>query len=245
MEDFSTLLLGPTGCGKGAAAAAIGRSGYIPFDQKKQSFAESFTKTVISINLSQFPETLLESELFGHTKGAFTGAVGGHDGLFAMCGPHGSIFLDEIGELSGQVQISTKNPTKHYFFLNPYKDCAFTKCPKCNKNTKLRKFPLVIHIEPNQFVVLNKNCKYCTDCDLIIVKQSKIESLMSYQFEKVDPSIVGNKYLVFGTLSRKDWQKYSKTPTNPGEAIDQVYVFKDVWSFEVRKWCESDEVKSR
>ena len=105
MEDFSILLLGPTGCGKGAAAAAIGRSGYIPFDRKKQSFAESFTKIVIQINLSQFPETLLESELFGHTKGAFTGAVGGHDGLFAMCGPHGSIFLDEIGELSCQVQI--------------------------------------------------------------------------------------------------------------------------------------------
>ncbi|MCK5472690.1 MAG: sigma-54-dependent Fis family transcriptional regulator, partial [Planctomycetes bacterium] len=51
MEDFSTLLLGPTGCGKGAAAAAIGQSGFIPFDEKKQTFAESFTKTFIPINL--------------------------------------------------------------------------------------------------------------------------------------------------------------------------------------------------
>lgn len=105
MEDFSTLLLGPTGCGKGAAAAAIGRSGFIPFDEKKQTFAESFTKTFIPVNLSQFPETLLESELFGHTKGAFTGAVDSHDGLFSLCGPHGSIFLDEIGDTSIQVQI--------------------------------------------------------------------------------------------------------------------------------------------
>ncbi|MHC4122569.1 MAG: sigma-54-dependent transcriptional regulator [Planctomycetota bacterium] len=105
MEDFSTLLLGPTGSGKGAAAAAIGQSGFIPFDEKKQAFAESFTKTFIPINLSQFPETLLESELFGHTKGAFTGAVASHDGLFAFCGPHGSIFLDEIGDVTTQVQI--------------------------------------------------------------------------------------------------------------------------------------------
>ena len=105
MEDFSTLLLGPTGSGKGAAAAAIGRSGFIPFDEKKQTFTESFTKTFIPVSLSQYPETLLESELFGHTKGAFTGAVASHDGLFALCGPHGSIFLDEIGDISTQVQI--------------------------------------------------------------------------------------------------------------------------------------------
>jgi len=105
MGDFSTLLLGPTGCGKGAAAAAIGRSGFIGFDEKGQRFAESFTKTFIPINISQYPETLLESELFGHTKGSFTGAISSHDGLFALCGPYGSIFLDEIGEIGTAVQV--------------------------------------------------------------------------------------------------------------------------------------------
>ncbi len=105
MEDFSTLLLGPTGSGKGAAASAIGQSGFIPFDDKNKQFTRSFTNSFIDINLSQYPETLLESELFGHTKGAFTGASTSHDGLFAMCGKHGSVFLDEIGDVSIQVQI--------------------------------------------------------------------------------------------------------------------------------------------
>ncbi len=105
MEDFSTLLLGETGTGKGAAAAAIGRSGFIPFDEKTGCFSESFTRNFIAINLSQYPESLLESELFGHKKGAFTGAIENHAGVFSRCTPHGSIFLDEIGDVAIPVQI--------------------------------------------------------------------------------------------------------------------------------------------
>lgn len=105
MEDFSTLILGPTGAGKGTAATAIGRSAYIPFDEKKGCFVTSFTESFISLNLSQYSETLIESELFGHKKGAFTGAVEEYKGVFQRCSPYGAIFLDEIGEVRQTIQI--------------------------------------------------------------------------------------------------------------------------------------------
>ena len=105
MEDFSTLILGPTGAGKGTAAGAIGRSAYIPFDERKGCFVTSFTHSFLALNLSQFSETLIESELFGHRKGAFTGAREDFKGVFSRCSPYGAIFLDEIGEVNQPIQI--------------------------------------------------------------------------------------------------------------------------------------------
>lgn len=105
LEDFSTLLLGETGTGKGLAAAAIGRSGFIPYDSKGNRFITSFTSAFLSINLCQFPEQLLESELFGHARGSFTGAINDHQGIFARSSSHGAVFLDEIGEVSIPTQI--------------------------------------------------------------------------------------------------------------------------------------------
>jgi len=105
MEDFSTLLLGETGTGKGSAAAAIGRSIFIPYQVRERRFAKNFKDSFIAINLSQFSEHLIESELFGHRKGAFTGAIDHHQGVLERSNAHGALFLDEIGEVAVPVQI--------------------------------------------------------------------------------------------------------------------------------------------
>jgi hypothetical protein len=104
MEDFSTLILGGTGSGKGVAAAAIGRSGFIPYDAATHRFKENFVAAFVAVNLSEFSESLIESELFGHCKGAFTGAITPHTGVFGRGRACGAIFLDEIGEVNLALQ---------------------------------------------------------------------------------------------------------------------------------------------
>jgi len=132
---------------------------------------------------------------------------------------------------------------RHYFFLSPYQDQAFTKCPKCDSKTKTRKFPLVIHIDPREFFLLNKQCRYCTRCDLIIARKSELESLMATAFEKLNPQIIGNDYLVMGVAERSDWQESKRGKISEGETIERMLVFKDVWNFEVipAGWYRDDE----
>jgi hypothetical protein len=123
--------------------------------------------------------------------------------------------------------------TRHRFFLNPYSDVAFTKCPKCEAKTKQRKVPLVIHIEPKQIFVLNKTCRYCERCDLLIGRQADIEAMMAAIFEARCPEIVGNEYLVVGTLDRSDWRARAAAETRASDLVNRVYVFEDVWRFDV------------
>lgn len=128
MDDFSTILLGETGTGKGAAASAIGRAGFIPWQPSKRRFAASFTAAFTEANLAGMAETLIESELFGHRKGAFTGAVVNHDGLLARCSPHGAVFLDEIGDVSIPIQIKLLHvlQTREFYPVGGHERRRFT-----------------------------------------------------------------------------------------------------------------------
>jgi hypothetical protein len=129
-----------------------------------------------------------------------------------------------------------KSPTmkkKHYFFLNPYMDCAFTKCPKCETQTKIRKFPLVIHVEPAQMLSIKKECKFCTNCSLIITRKQEIEKLLEIQLTQSNPQCIGNNYLAIGTLELKDWQLGNRGLLSPQDIMERMYVFKDHWEFDV------------
>ncbi|MEO1171746.1 MAG: sigma 54-interacting transcriptional regulator, partial [Myxococcota bacterium] len=80
MHELTTLVTGPSGTGKELVARAIGHSGYIPFDGKARRFGADYRTCFHPINVSAFSKTLVESELFGHKKGAFTGATADRQG---------------------------------------------------------------------------------------------------------------------------------------------------------------------
>lgn len=105
MGDITTLISGPSGTGKELVARAVGLSRYIPFNPDKQQFEEELKQTFFPLNLSALSPTLIESELFGHCKGAYTGAVGHREGWLEICPASGTVFLDEIGELDPAIQV--------------------------------------------------------------------------------------------------------------------------------------------
>ena len=105
MGDIPTLITGPTGTGKELVARAIAYSRYIPFDERRERFAGPVQPAFVPVNLAALSPTLIESELFGHRKGAFTGAATDREGFLESCGPLGSVFLDEIGEVEPSVQV--------------------------------------------------------------------------------------------------------------------------------------------
>jgi transcriptional regulator with GAF, ATPase, and Fis domain len=104
MRDVSTLVLGETGTGKELVARAIGLSGFVPFLEEKQAFAGDPSAAFFPLHLAALTPTLVESALFGHRKGAFTGALADRAGVFAACPPWGTVFLDEVGELDPALQ---------------------------------------------------------------------------------------------------------------------------------------------
>jgi DNA-binding NtrC family response regulator len=105
MADFATLVTGASGTGKELVARAIALSRYVPYEPKRGGFAGDFSTGFYPLNLAALSPTLIESELFGHRRGAFTGALADRAGWMEVCPPSGAVFLDEVGEVGTDIQV--------------------------------------------------------------------------------------------------------------------------------------------
>ena len=124
-----------------------------------------------------------------------------------------------------------KQPPRYRFFLNPYEDARFSSCPQCTNKTGQRKLPLFIHIDPNQPLLLNKTCRYCPYCDLLIAHQDELEEVISRVFSVLNPEVVGNNYLVIGSLDRADWKRIDQNRLPIQDTIEALHDFEDVVNF--------------
>ena len=133
---------------------------------------------------------------------------------------------------------------RYSFILNPYSDLRLSRCPKCEKLTHLRKFALLIDIDGWGPMALGKTCRYCSRCELIMAHQDELEAQLVHSFSQIAPEVVGNEYLVLGTIDKKVWKEGLKGEGKPlVEMLKHVAEFKNVYNLEYQPagWYPADE----
>jgi transcriptional regulator with AAA-type ATPase domain len=170
MADFTTLVTGPSGTGKELVARAIGLSRYVTFNVRTRQFADNSSEQFFPLNLSALSPTLIESELFGHKRGSFTGATADRAGWLEVCPQRGTVFLDEIGDLDPVIQVK---------LLRVLQDRAFSRLGE----TKQRQFHGKIMAATNRDLSSQMQCGairhdfYYRLCSDIIVVPSLADRL--------------------------------------------------------------------
>ena len=124
----------------------------------------------------------------------------------------------------------------HRFFLNPYPDVRFTKCPLCDQMMKSRKKPFLIHIDPNVLLTFNITGKYCPTDDLLILHQDRLESMMTTSLMQHDHTLIGHDYLVIGTIERDYWQERVQGKGDDQDMFDHLHDFIEYVHIEPARW---------
>jgi hypothetical protein len=135
-------------------------------------------------------------------------------------------------------------PARYCFVLNPYPDMRVSSCPYCERKTGQRKIPLLIHVEPMHLIALNYTCRYCEACDLLIAHKHEIEHLLTGMFRQYDSEVVGNDYLIIGTVEKATWREGLQRPKAVAEMLPHASDFAEYYK-ELRVtrpgWYKADQ----
>jgi lipoate synthase len=95
-------------------------------------------------------------------------------------------------------------------------------------------------------VILNKTSRFCPACELVIGHQDEIEGCLTQHFAESAPEVVGNDYLVVGTVEREDWRRGLAEPLTNAEMLAAIHDFKDHLHFKLApRWEYRGAMKDR
>jgi tetratricopeptide (TPR) repeat protein len=148
----------------------------------------------------------------------------------------GDVISNTVVERVGHVVTSTwrqfgKLPPRYDFFLNRDRDTRFTTCPRCQSKTQARKFSLVILVGSGYALVVEKTCRFCASCDLLIVHQDQLETQLTRRFLQINRQAIGSDYQVVGTLDKAQWQQLGGEQPSFAEIREYLYDFKETVTF--------------
>ena len=94
-------------------------------------------------------------------------------------------------------------PPRYSFLLNPYPHERFTRCPRCKSTTRLRKIPLVVHVDSLGLVLLRKSCRLCTVCEVLIAHETEVRRVIKGLGSQTGACA---EYVILGTLGSDTWR---------------------------------------
>jgi hypothetical protein len=115
---------------------------------------------------------------------------------------------------------------EYNYLLNPYPELRFTKCPVCEGKTGQRKLPLVVHVDPQNLINLNYTHRYCRRCNTLIGHKHEIEQFLFNLFSQHNPEVIGNSYVIIGTMEVKAWREGLNKQQSISEARAHIHDLK-------------------
>ncbi len=133
-------------------------------------------------------------------------------------------------------------PPAYRFFLNPYRDVRFaTACPGCERKLRQRKLPLAIHVDDWGLAVINKTCRYCPGCDLLIAHEDELRALIDGLLLQMEPAAVGRPFFVVGTLERAAWRQGEIKPLRQDETLAALHDFREYTNYKITSGWQRQE----
>jgi len=119
-------------------------------------------------------------------------------------------------------------PPRYAFILNPHADTRFTKCPRCEARTNLRKFSLVVHLEGFGLVILGKTCRLCLRCETLVAQKAELDKLLNTLVTVSVPD-----YVVLGTADRPTYRRGLAGGASLDDVTAHMSDFKSYWSVKI------------